>query len=84
MSEITVYTSEPSVVSARVKTLLDKRKIPYTEISIQTDADRQMLAAKSGRRSCPLVYAGDVLIGGLEETLEAVRSGVLMEMAAKG
>ena len=83
MSEITVYTAEPSVVCARVKSFLDKRAVPYTEIKIQTEEDRETLMRRSGRKSCPLVFVGDTLVGGLEETVEAVQSGALMRLAAE-
>jgi glutaredoxin 3 len=83
MAEITVYTAEPSVVCARVKNLLDKRGVPYTEIKIETDEDREALMRRSGRKSCPLVYAGDTLVGGLEETVTAVESGALIELSSR-
>jgi glutaredoxin len=81
MAEITVYTSEPSVVCARVKTLLDKREIPYTEVAVRTEADRKRFVEQTGRKSCPVVIVGDTLIGGLRETIAAVESGRLQTLA---
>lgn len=82
MAEITVYTSEPSAVCARVKTLLDKRDIPYTEVAIQTEEDRKKFLEQTGRMSCPLVIVGDTLIGGLRETIAAAESGRLQALAS--
>jgi glutaredoxin 3 len=82
MPEITVYTAEPSEICGRVKRLLDARGLPYTEVTIKTDADRASLLEKTGRKSCPVVVVGDELIGGYQDTLKADRSGRLAELAA--
>lgn len=81
MAEITVYTAEPSEICARVKRLLDARGLPYTEINVETDADRTALFEKTGRKSCPVVIVGDELIGGYADTVEADRSGRLATLA---
>lgn len=81
MAEITVYTAEPSEICARVKRLLDARGLPYTEINVETDADRAALFENTGRKSCPVVIVGDELIGGYADTVEADRSGRLATLA---
>ena len=78
--EITVYTSEPSAVCARVKSLLDARGLRYTEIETHTDAERDALKERTGLMTCPVVLIGEEIIGGLAETLEADRSGRLAEL----
>ena len=82
MSEITVYTAEPSEICARVKRLLDARGFSYTEIDVQSDADRAALFEATGRKSCPVVVVGDEVVGGYRETVEADKSGRLAELAA--
>jgi glutaredoxin 3 len=82
MSEITVYTAEPSEICARVKRLLDARGLSYTELDVQSDADRAALFEATGRKSCPVVVVGDEVVGGYRETVEADKSGRLAELAA--
>ena len=82
MSEITVYTAEPSEICARVKRLLDARGLSYTEIDVQSDADRTALFEATGRKSCPVVVVGDEVVGGYRETVEADKTGRLAKLAA--
>jgi glutaredoxin 3 len=82
MSEITVYTAEPSEICGRVKRLLDARGLAYTEIDIQSDVDRAALFDATGRKSCPVVVVGDEVVGGYRETVDADRSGRLAKLAA--
>ncbi len=82
MVEITVYTSEPSVVCARVKSVLDARGFKYTEVSVHSDDERKAMVEKTGMMQCPLVYVGETLIGGLEATLEAMESGRFAELVS--
>jgi glutaredoxin len=53
MSEITVYTAEPSEICARVKRLLDARGFSYTEIDVQSDADRGGAFRSHGKEELP-------------------------------
>jgi glutaredoxin 3 len=69
MSEITVYTAEPSEICARVKRLLDARGLSYTEIDVQSDGDRTALFEATGRKGCPVVVIGDEVLGGCRETV---------------
>ncbi len=82
MSEITVYTAEPSEICARVKRLLDARGFSYTEVDLESDAARAALFDATGRKSCPVVVVGDEVVGGYRETVEADRSGRLAELVA--
>ena len=82
MSEITVYTAEPLEICGRVKRLLDARGLSYTEVDVQSDADRAALLEATGRMSCPVVVVGDEVIGGYQDTVQADRSGRLAKLAA--
>lgn len=82
VADITVYTSEPSKVCARVKGVLDARQLDYTEIRVSTDEERAAMVERTGMMHCPVVIVGDVIVGGLAETIEAAQSGRLAELAA--
>ena len=82
MAEIVVYTSEPSEVCGRVKNVLSARGFEFQEIDVQTDAERAAMVERTGLKHCPVVLVGDAVIGGLAETIEAVKSGRLVELVA--
>lgn len=82
MANITVYTTGSSEVCARVQNVLDAGHLTYDLIMVETEQALSELVERSGRKSCPVVYAGNTLIGGLKETIDAERSGRLAELAA--
>lgn len=84
MAKITVYTTGPSEACSRVQNVLDAREIAYDLVLVDTEPELAKLAERSGRRSCPLVYAGEELIGGLRETIDAERSGRLAQLIENG
>ena len=80
---LTVYITKPTApLCARVGDFLDSRGYTYETIEVVSDADREAMQRRTGRRACPLVLVGDQLIGQLEETIEAERSGRLAELLA--
>jgi glutaredoxin 3 len=83
MAQITVYTTEPCSFCVRVKQLLATRGVEYDEVNLSKDPEgRAELAERTGMLSFPQVVIGDELIGGFRETLEADRSGRLLELLA--
>jgi glutaredoxin 3 len=81
MTDITVYTTGPSEVCSRVRHLLDARGLVYDLVLVESEQELVELSERSGRKSCPLVYVGSELIGGLQETIAAERSGRLARLA---
>jgi glutaredoxin len=82
MAELVVWFSRPSVPCALVLSYLDYHGYDYRAIEVTTDEDRSRMFRETGRRSCPLVVAGDVIVGGFVETYSADRSGLLRELLA--
>lgn len=80
MADLVVWVSEPSVLCAGVLALLDKRGYEYRKVQVTTDEDRARMFEETGMMSCPLVVAGSVIVGGLEETDRADKSGRLREL----
>lgn len=80
---LTVYITQPAApLCERVGAFLDRRGYAYTRIDVVTDHDRQAMRERTGYSSCPLVVIGDHIIGRLEETIEADRSGRLADLLA--
>jgi glutaredoxin len=77
MADLAVWISEPAVVCARVRALLDKRSYEYRRVQVTTVEDRTRMFQATGMTTCPLVIAGDVFIGGSAETDQADKSGRL-------
>ena len=83
MAQITVYTTDPCSFCVRVKQLLAKRELEYTEINLSKDPEgRDRLVELTGMVSFPQVVIGDEVIGGFLETIEADRSGRLSDLLA--
>ncbi len=82
MADITVYISEPTDVCMRVTRLLDERQLPYSLVMIETPEEMRELTERTGLMRCPIVIAGDTVIGGFNDVRDADRSGRLAELAA--
>jgi glutaredoxin 3 len=69
MSNITVYTTNFCGYCTRAKALLQKKGAAFTEINVfDNDAEREMLAAKTGgRRTLPQIFIGQTYVGGCDD-----------------
>jgi glutaredoxin 3 len=83
MAPITIYTVPPSTVCSKIANYLDVRGFEYELVTVDTDEEREALSEKSGRLSCPIVYVGEVMIGGAEDVIHAYRSGRLAELVGR-
>lgn len=74
-----MYTTAWCGFCVRAKQLLDRRGIPYREISLEGDpAFRETVATLGrGQTSVPLILLDDEPIGGYEELAALDRSGAL-------
>lgn len=81
---VTVYITRPAApVCERVCDFLARRGYSYTTVDVVTDADREQLRERTGYSSCPVVVAGEHVIGKLQDTIEAERSGRLATLIAE-
>lgn len=81
MAGVTLYTGSFCGYCEQVRALLARRGIPYDEVSVEDHPElREVLLAKSGRRTLPQVYVGGRYVGGATELLELDRSGELMRL----
>jgi glutaredoxin 3 len=83
MAEIVVYTTDFCGYCNRVKSLLQARKLDFSEVNLSRDPEgRVELAGKTGMMTFPQVLVDGKLVGGFAETLVAVESGRFDELLA--
>ena len=81
-SRIVMYSTEPCGFCRTAKTLLNARKIPFTEINLAKDpTGRQELVEKTGRMTFPQIIIDGKPIGGFQELMKADGMGLLKEFA---
>jgi glutaredoxin 3 len=81
VAAVTVYTGSFCGFCTQVKALLERRGIPYTELSVEDEPGlREQLMARSGRRTLPQVFVGERYIGGAEELRALDVSGELTQL----
>ena len=82
-NRVTLYTTEPCGFCRQAKALLQSRGVDYREVNLAKDpVGRAELVALTGQMTFPQIVAGERVIGGFRELLEADRDGVLDELLA--
>ena len=83
MARVQMYTTRWCGYCVRAKALLEQRRIPYEEISLDDDPDfRQKLFDLTGRWTVPQILIDDQPIGGYVELWRLAQSGGLEKLAA--
>jgi glutaredoxin 3 len=68
MNQVVIYTAAHCPYCDRAKQLLQKKGMAYTEIAVDTnDAEREIMIARSGRRTVPQIFIDDKPIGGCDD-----------------
>lgn len=81
MSEVIVYTTEPCGYCMRVKGLLGKRGVSYSEINLSRDPEGRLeLMRRTGMMTFPQVLVDGELLGGYHETAAAAANGRLDDL----
>jgi glutaredoxin 3 len=82
VSRVTVYTTEPCGFCRVAKSLLQKRNVPFSEVSLAKDpVGRTELVQLTGMMTFPQVVIDDTPIGGYQELVALDRAGGLNELA---
>lgn len=74
MKKVVIYTTKVCPYCVRAKSLLDRKKVTYEEISVEDEKEREKMIIKaSGRRTVPQIFIGDFHVGGCDDlhTLDA-------------
>jgi glutaredoxin 3 len=81
MRQVTVYSDEICTLCRSVENLLNVRDIPYEKVMVEEGSDEyEKLVERSGMRSLPQVFVGNLLLGGYQETLAADQAGMLADL----
>jgi glutaredoxin 3 len=81
MARVQMYTTRWCGFCVRAKALLDEKRVPYEEISLDDDATfRQRLLDLTGRWTVPQILIDGRPIGGYVELRELARDGRLDEL----
>lgn len=81
MRKVTVYSSDICATCHSVENLLNAREIPFEKIMIDEESEEhRRLEERSGMKSLPQVFIGNLLLGGYQETLGADQSGMLADL----
>jgi glutaredoxin 3 len=68
----------------RVRKLLEKKGVSLTEIDIETAPEKRAeMQARSGRRSVPQIFIGDIHVGGSDDLHALEAEGKLDAMLGK-
>ncbi|MCO5064862.1 MAG: glutaredoxin 3 [Rhizobiaceae bacterium] len=68
MPDVTIYTRAMCGYCAAAKRLLDRKGVAYTEHDASfSPALREEMVARSGRRTFPQIFVGDVHVGGCDD-----------------
>lgn len=83
MQTVTLYTTAVCPYCVRAKALLDRKQAPYTEIRVDTDTARRVeMERKSGQRTVPQIFIGEIHVGGCDELYALERQGKLDTLLA--
>jgi len=78
MRRIRIYTTPICPYCVRAKALLNKKGASFEEIDVLMDRGaREEMERKSGRRSVPQIFIGDVHVGGSDDLQALEREGSL-------
>lgn len=84
MAEIIIYTTSYCPYCIRAKDLLNRKKAPFTEISIDSQPElREEMINKSGRHTVPQIFINGQHIGGCDD-LHALEAQGTLDPLLKG
>lgn len=78
MNKVTIYTTSICPYCRNAKALLAGKSIKAKEINVEADPERfHEMIVKSGRRSVPQIFIGELHIGGFDDMAALDRQGQL-------
>lgn len=83
MKSVTLYSTDWCPYCKNAKAFLTSKGVPYDEIDLtDDDAGREALVQKTGRRTVPQMFVGDVHIGGYDDLRALDARGQFMPLVA--
>ncbi|MEO7331003.1 MAG: glutaredoxin 3 [Minicystis sp.] len=83
-ANVIVYTTDYCPYCTQAKRLLEKKKVPFTEVNVETRQDlRSWLISASGQRTVPQVFINGRSVGGYSDMSALDRQGKLDGLLAE-
>jgi glutaredoxin 3 len=85
MSKVEVYSTRYCPYCISAKALLNRKKVPFTEIDVSGDPTgrARMVERANGRMTVPQIFIGTTHVGGSDELHELERTGRLDPLLAQ-
>ena len=81
MKNVKIYTTPYCPFCVRAKRLLERKGVGYEEIDVAGDDEaRAALAERTGRRTVPQIFIGEMHVGGSDELYALEQEGKLDPM----
>ncbi len=81
---VTVYGDENCAYCAAARMLFTRKGVRFEDVVVTKDASMLAeMAARSGRRSVPQIFVGDIHVGGFDELCSLDKSGELDKLLAE-
>ena len=78
---VTLYTTRFCPYCIRARSLLDEKKVAYTDIAVDEQPRlRQEMMERSGQRTVPQIWIGEQHVGGFDDLWRLERQGSLDEL----
>lgn len=78
MPSILVYATEWCPYCRRARSLLDRKRVPYTVLDVNRNPDLwDEIARRTGRDTVPQIFVGDRHVGGCDDLFALERCGEL-------
>ena len=82
---VTLYTTRYCPYCIRAKRLFDDKGVRYTDIAVDAEPEKRLeMMQRSGRRTVPQIWIGDLHIGGCDDLYSLERQGRLDGLLAAG
>ena len=77
MKKITIYTTPFCPFCVRAKQFFQQNEMKFEEIDVERNPElrRKISSANNGFRTVPMIFVGDIFIGGYDDLEQSVRSG---------
>lgn len=83
MKTVTIYSTSWCTYCNAAKRFLDQKGVPWQDIDLtDDDAGRTALVEKTGRRTVPQIFVGDVHVGGYDDLRALDSRGGFMPLVA--
>ena len=78
---VVMYSTRFCPYCVRARSLLDSKKVDYTDIGVDGRADlRNEMIERSGRYTVPQIWIGEQHVGGFDDLAQLERQGRLDEL----